>query len=302
MDYLELYLEVQITKEELPMQVHKNGIDELHIHNSLLLNQHVGSQVPYGLFIAHRELRYIEYKTSDGREFIAPLPYGTTDEDFKIYLDRIKSSDSMVTLFNVSAADFHNTGCFAKVNIDSTNLRKTFRNIRALYSGASPDFQSTHRGSVQQPIPAGLITKGEIKTCKQKAELHFFVVGILGVTIFPERNELHRLQTSIYNLLQNEPILLEQCYAFAIENGYSRDIFNKRLTYLRDCLKQRHERLERLNPNKSQRNTNVPLAQPETQNDALKQFEQQMEQRQQEELKPKKKGGFLSNLFKGSDK
>lgn len=284
------------------MQVHKNGIDELHIHNSLLLNQHVGSQIPYGLFVAHRELRYIEYKTSDGREFIAPLTFGTTDEEFKIYLERIKNNDSIITLFNISATDFHNNGRFSRVIIDSNNLRKTFRHIRALYSGASPEFQATHQGAVQQPIPAGLIISGEIKTCKQKVDLQFYVVGIVGVTVFPERNELHRLQTGIYNLLQSNPVLLEQCYAYAVENGYSRDIFSKRLTYLGDSLKQRHERLGRPIQNKPQGSTSTvtPPSQG-SQYDAHKQFEQQMIQRRQEEEESRKKGGFLRALFKGKN-
>lgn len=252
------------------MQILQKGVYELHIHNTLLLNQYMGIELPYGLFVAHQEVSYIEYTTSDGKEIIAPLPVGTTNEQFESYLEQIKSQDSLVNIFRAYSYEKVITGNHSHMHTREfykDNERKTFDVILKLYLKAGiTGFDGSHVGSVvQRGFSAGTITGGTIKTCKTRKSLHLDFVGV------DFRNtpglQIGNVKLKVVDLLTTNDQLLEQCYAFAQAQGYSRDLLDTRIDALEKEIKERQAR---------RREAPTPMRSPLTDEERVKRKEERM--------------------------
>lgn len=222
------------------MQVFRRGEYELHVHNVLLINQYMGFDLPYGLYVGHKEIKYIEYTTSNGREMIAPLPIGTTEEQFESYLEQVKSRDSLVSIFReFSHEKLGASRELYKREFYQRNERKTFSLILSLYNKAvlTGDDGSQVGSVIKRRVPAGIITGGSIKTCKTRKSLEIDFIGVDFRTA--PRLKIGSVKQATLELLNSNDQLLEQCYAFAITNGYSRDLLDTRLDDMEKDFKSR---------------------------------------------------------------
>lgn len=227
------------------MQIIKRGVYDLHIHSTLLLNQYMGIELPFGLFIAHQEVSYIEYTTSDGKEIIAPLPIGTTNEQFEMYLEQIKSKDSIVNIFRAYAYEKVSLGNHSHRSIKefyNENERKTFDVILKLYfkAGLSGSDGSQVGSVVQRGFSAGTITGGTIKTCKTRKSLQLDFIGVDFRTV--PKVQIDDFKAKTIELLNSNDQLLEQCYAFVLANGYSRDLLDTKIDTIEKEVSERQRR------------------------------------------------------------